>query len=484
MASVEELRGKTLANLLWKLAERVGAQLVSFIVQIVLARILMPEAFGTIAIVNVVISLCNVFITNGLGTSLIQKKDADDLDFSTVFIFNAILSVVLYAILFAVTPVIARLYHNIELVWVIRVLGLQLLLSGVKTVQQACVARKLQFKTFFWATLVGTLSSGIVGVGLACAGAGVWALVAQHLTNSTIDVIMLFVMIKWRPQMIFSCERLKPLFSFGWKLLAASLIDTLYNEIRTLIIGLHYSKEDLAYYNRGKQFPDLICDNTMIAIESVLFPVMSKVQDSPENVKRIVRRFIKTSSYIMSPMLFGLAAVAKPLVSVLLTDKWLFCVPYIQIYCIVSALRPMQTANIQMIKAVGRTDITVKIEIIKKTVGLAIIFVAMHFGVLWIAVSNIFYSLIVLAINAKPSKDLIHYGYFEQLNDLLPALGASAIMTGVVYAIGYTGLSEALTLVIQIIVGIGAYIVISVIFKMESFFYVLTLLKSFVKSNS
>ncbi len=483
MSSIEELRGKTFSNMIWKLAERIGAQLVSFIVQLVLARILMPEEFGTIAIVNVFISLGNVFITNGLGTSLIQKKDADELDFSTVFFFNIILSIGLYALLFVFTPLIARLYNNLELVWVIRVLGLQLLISGVKTVQQAFVARKLRFRLFFWATFIGTVISGFVGIGLAYSGAGVWALVAQHLTNSTIDMIMLFVMVKWRPQLVFSKQRLKPLFNYGWKLLASALIDTIYNDIRTLIIGLKYSKDDLAYYNRGKQFPDLVSDNVMASIESVLFPVMSKVQESKEEVKRIVRRFIKTCSYIMVPMLFGLAVVAKPLVSVLITDKWLFCVPYIQIYCIVSALRPMQTANIQMIKAVGRSDITVKIEIIKKTIGLLIILVSMRFGVFWIAMSNILYSLIVLAINAKPSKELINYGYIEQLKDLGPAFGASLVMAAITYCVSFIGLGDWPTLIIQVLLGIGVYLLVSLFFKMESFTYLISLLKDFQKKH-
>lgn len=479
MASVEELRGKTLSNTIWKLAERIGAQLVSFIVQIVLARLLMPENFGTIAIINVFIAIGNVFITNGLGTSLIQKKDADELDFSTVFFFNIILSICLYGLLFAFTPLIAKLYDNMELVLVIRILGLQLLLSGVKTVQQAYVARNLKFRLFFWATLIGTVISGFVGIGLAYAGMGAWALVAQHLTNSTIDMIMLFLMVKWRPKMLFSKQRLTPLLSYGWKLMAAALLDTIYNNIRTLIIGLKYSKDDLAYYNRGKQFPDLVSDNVMISIESVLFPVMSRMQDSKEEVKRIVRRFIITCSYIMVPMLFGLAVVAKPLVSILLTDKWLFCVPYIQIYCGVSALRPMQTANIQMIKAVGRSDITVKIEIIKKVIGLIIILISMQFGVIWIAASNILYSLIVLVINARPSKQLIDYGYLEQLKDLLPAIAASLGMAVIAYSVSFLGLSNGLTLILQVVVGVLSYLLLSIIFRMESYTYIVSLIKGF-----
>lgn len=478
--AVKDLRNKTLSNMLWKLGERMGAQLCSFIVQLILARLLLPEAFGTIALVNVFITICNVFITNGLGTSLIQKKDADDLDFSTVFFFNLLFSVVVYALLFLVTPKIAKYYNNQELVWVIRVLGVQLLISAVKTVQQAFVARGLKFKLFFWATFIGTVVSGVVGIAMAYAGTGVWALVGQHLTNSVIGMIMLFITVHWYPKFSFSLKRLRPLFSYGWKLLASSLVDTIYNDIRTLIIGLKYSREDLAYYNRGKQFPDLICDNTMVSIESVLFPVMSKVQDNPVEIKRIVRRFIKTCSFIMSPMLLGLAVIANSLISILLTDKWLFCVPYIQIYCVVSALRPMQTANIQMIKALGRSDITFFIEIIKKVIGLAIIFISMKYGVLWIAASNVIYSIIVLVINSFPSKKLIDYGYLEQLGDLLPSLSASLGMVAIVFPLSLLPIHQITVLALQIIIGFISYIFIAKFFRMDSWVYLKSLSREYI----
>jgi len=478
---VKDLRDKTLSNMLWKLGERMGAQLCSFIVQLILARLLLPEAFGTIALVNVFITICNVFITNGLGTSLIQKKDADELDFSTVFFFNLVFSLSLYIVLFLCTPYIGKYYQNLELVWVIRVLGLQLLFSAVKTVQQAFVARELKFRLFFLATLIGTVFSGIMGIALAFAGAGVWALVVQYLTNSAVGIVMLFVLVHWHPKLCFSLKRLRPLFSYGWKLLAASLVDTIYNDIRTLIIGLKYSREDLAYYNRGKQFPDLVCDNTMVAIESVLFPVMSKVQDNPSEVKRMVRRFIKTCSFLMCPMLFGLAVVAKPLISLLISDKWLFCVPYIQIYCFVSALRPMQTANMQMIKALGRSDITVIIEIIKKAFGLAIIIISMPYGVFWIAASNILYSILVLAVNSFPSKKLIDYGYWEQIWDLLPALWAALGMAVVIFPISLLPIHQLFIIVLQMIVGLGCYLLIAWSFQMDSYNYLKILLYQYLQ---
>lgn len=480
MSSIKELRGKAISNIIWKLAERVGAQMVSFIIQLILARILIPEEFGTIAIVNVFIAIGNVFISNGLGTSLIQKKDADELDFSTVFYFNILLSVSLYGLLYLFTPLIAKLYSNKELVWVIRVLGLQLLLSGVKTVQQAFVARRLQFRLFFWATFIGTVISGFVGIALAYSGAGIWALVAQHLTNSAIDMIMLFFVTKWHPKLLFSIQRLKPMIAYGWKLLAGALVNTVYDNLRSLIIGGKYSSADLAYFNRGQQIPDLIYDNTAVTIESVLFPVMSKVQDDKEALRSLTRRFIRVCSYIMSPLLIGVAVTADTMVRVLLTDKWLLAVPYVRIYCIVRMLGPMQIANMQVIKAVGRSDISLKVEVIKKTVGIAILLISMRYGVLWIALSNILYSLIVLMINAYPTNKLIDYSYRMQLIDMLPNLAASVAMGIVVFLIGFINVGDWITLITQIVVGIVSYWFLTKAFKLDSLAYLMDILRPFI----
>lgn len=464
-----------MSGLFWKFAEQFGAQGISFVVSIVLARILMPEEYGVIAIVMVLISLCNVFVNSGLGTSLIQKKDADDIDFSTVFFFSFGLSLLIYLLLFFSAPLIARIYKNKILIPVVRVMGVMIVIASLNTVQHAYVSRTMQFRKFFFSTIGGTLGSAVVGIAMALAGCGVWALVAQYLFNSIVDTLVLFFTIGWKPQKKFSWIRLRGLLAYGWKLLVASLVDTFYNNLRSLIIGKEYSSADLGYYNKGKQFPDLLSTNILTAIEHVLFPAIALKQDDIQAVRIMVRRFIKTGTYIMMPLMIGLAAVAQPMISLMLTDKWLFCVPYVQIYCIVGFLQPIQTANQQAIKALGRSDITLKLEVVKKTFGVVLLLGVMRFGVLAIAASNILYSLVVLILNSAPNMKLLDYSLKEQVLDIVPNLFASVTMGIMVYVTGLLSMPLIVKLILQIIVGATVYILMSVICKIESFSYIKTI---------
>lgn len=325
-----------ISNFIWRFAERVGAQLVAFIVSIVLARILDPGTYGVVALITVITVIMQVFVDSGLGNALIQKKDADNLDFSTVFYTNIAFCFVLYIGLFFAAPLIANFYRNTALTPYIRVLGLTVLISGIKNVQQAYVSRHMLFKKFFFSTLGGTIIAGVIGIIMAVMGAGVWALVAQQVINLAIDTSILWITVKWRPERKFSFERLKGLFSFGWKLLASALLDTVYTNIRQLIIGRMYSSVDLAQYNRGRQFPNLIVQNVNTSIDSVLLPAMSNEQDDKEHVRSMTRRSIKTSTYIMAPLMMGLFFVGEPLTSLVLTDKWLPCVPFMRVFVLLS----------------------------------------------------------------------------------------------------------------------------------------------------
>ena len=433
MAETVSLKKRTFSNLLWRFAERIGAQFVAFIVSIILARILSPEHYGLIALVTVVTSILNVFVDSGLGNALIQKKDADDTDFSSVFYANVVFCLFLYGLLFVSSPFIARFYKNEELVPVIRVLGLTLVISGVKNVQQAYVSKHLMFRKFFFATLGGTLIAAAVGIVMAVRECGVWALVAQQLVNASIDTCILWLIVPWKPKRLFSFSRLKTLFNFGWKLLVASLLHTIYVDIRQLVIGRVYSPADLAYYNQGQRFPQFIGSNINASIDSVLFPVMAEVQDDRVVVKAMTRRAIMTSSYIMMPLLFGLAGTSRNVITLVLTDKWQPCAPYLMLACFVFALEPVQTANLNAIKAVGRTDITLKLEIVKKTVSTSIIFLTMPFGVLAIAIGSAVYAVIASIFNSFPNRKLLHYSYFEQMKDILPSFLVALCMALIVY---------------------------------------------------
>lgn len=483
-AENKNLTQKTISGIFWKLAERLGAQIVTLVVSIILARILLPEDYGIVSIVTIVITLLNVFVTHGLGTSLIQKKTSDQLDFSTVFYAGIFLSFVLYGILFFAAKPIADFYDNDQIAWVLRIMGLRLPLAAINSVQQAYVSKKMIFRKFFFATLAGTIVSGVVGIVMAYKGYGVWALVAQYLTNVTIDTLVLFVIVKWKPSLCFSFNRLKRLFSYGWKLLVSGLIDTGYNELRSLIIGKKYSTTDLAYYDKGKQFPSLIVNNINASISTVLFSAMSKIQDDIEKVKEVTRRSIRICSYLIFPCLVGLACVAEPFVRVVLTDKWLPMVPYLQILCFAVAFYPVHIANLEALKALGRSDLFLILEIIKKLVGIAVLFVTLWFGVFWIAIGVAFTTITSCFINAYPNRKILNYSYKEQFLDLLPNIIISAIMGASVYFLSYMNSNIYLVLAFQIFVGIIVYLFLSIITKNYSFKYLLGFIKKFINGKT
>ena len=475
------VKNSILKNFIWRFAERCGAQLVTFIVSIVLARILAPEDYGTIALVTVFTTILQVFVDSGLGTALIQKKDADDLDFSSVFFFNFTVCLILYLGMFIVAPFIAEFYNDASLTPVVRVISLTIVISGVKGIQQAYVSRHMLFKRFFFSTVGGTIFSAFLGIALAYAGFGVWALVAQQLSNTAIDTLILWLTVKWRPKRMFSWTRLKGLLKFGWKLLVSALLDTCYNNLRNLIIGKMYSSSDLAYYNQGDKFPKVIVTNINTSIDSVLLPTMSSAQDDRERVKNMTRRAIKTSTYVMAPLMMGTAFCAEPIVHLVLTDKWLPCVPYLRIFCITYMFWPVHTANLNAINAMGRSDWFLKLEIIKKAMGMTILLSTMWFGVMAMAYSLLVSNVLSQIINSWPNRKLLNYSYLDQVKDFAPGILLAVFMGVCVYFIGYIPLPTILTLVIQIIAGAAIYIVLSAILKLEEFEYLTGMIKSFLK---
>lgn len=468
-------------NFIWRFAERCGAQLVAFIVSVVLARVLNPEAYGTVALVTIFTTILQVFVDSGLGTALIQKKDADDLDFSTVFYFNFIVCLILYIGMFISAPYIAAFYKDSSLTPVIRILSLTIVISGVKGIQQAYVSRNMLFKRFFFSTIGGTVFSAFVGIGMAYTGAGIWALVAQQLSNAVIDTLILWITVKWRPKKMFSWMRLKKLLGFGWKLLVSSLLDTIYNNLRNLIIGKLYSSVDLAYYNQGDKFPKVIVTNINTSIDSVLLPTMSNAQDNNERVKQMTRRAIKTSTYVMAPLMMGLAFCAESIVRIILTDKWLPCVPFLRIFCITYMFWPVHTANLNAINAMGHSDCFLKLEIIKKITGMMILLFTMRYSVLVMAYSLLLSSVLSQIINSWPNRTLLKYGYLEQVRDFAPGILLAVGMGVCVYFIGFLQFPMIVTLVIQIIVGASIYIGISALLKLEEFEYLFRMIKSFLK---
>lgn len=484
MSNEINIRNSTIFGLIWRFAERIAAQTVSFIVSIILARLLSPNDYGFVAMVTIFITISQVFVDSGLANALIQKKDADNLDFSTVFYFNILMCCVLYLFLYIIAPYVANFYQVSELTNILRVLGIVVIISAFKNVIQAYISKKMLFKKFFFATIGGTIISAIIGISMAYLGCGVWALIAQQLSNTLIDTIVLYITVKWRPQLIFSFERLKKLFDYGWKILVSSLIDTTYNNIRQLIIGKLYSSSELAYYDRGMQMPNIIITNINTSIDSVLLPALSKEQDSIDRVRLMTKRAIKTSGFILFPMMVGLAVIAEPLIRLLLTEKWLPCVPYLRLFCLVYAFQPIQTSNLNAIKALGRSDIVLKLEIIKKIIGLVFLIILLPFGPYAIAYSLLIHAVIASIINAKPNKEQLEYGYIQQIKDIMPIIIVSILMGIVIYPISLLNLNDFIIIVLQIIAGVISYIVLSYLFKIDSFYYVIDLIKSiFGKKN-
>ncbi len=480
---VKNIKNKTLSGFIWRFLESCGAQVVTFIVSIVLARILDPVVFGTVALVNVFITLLQVFVESGLGTALVQKKDSDDVDFSTVFYFNLLFCLVLYVGIFFLSPVIANFYDNPTLTPVIRILSITIIISGVRNVQQAYVSKTMQFRKFFFSTIGATIVSAVVGIVLAYKGYGVWAIVWQNLFNNFVGTAILWITVRWRPIFAFSFHRLKVLLAFGWKMLVSGLLDTGYNEVRSLIIGKKYSSADLAHYNRGRQFPNLIVSNINGSINSVLLPTMAQEQENRERVKNMTRRAIKMSTYVIAPLMIGLAVCAEPIVKLVLTEKWLPCVIFLRIFCISYLFYPIHTANLNAIKAMGRSDMFLKLEIIKKGIGVALIV-----GSMWISVEAIAYSLLISTlastiINAYPNKKLLKYSWTEQMKDILPYLGLATLMGGCVIGIGFIPLPTIAVLAIQVVVGAGIYIGISAIFKLEIYKYLLDTIKGLFRKK-
>lgn len=471
---------KIVSGMIWRFGEKITAQLVSFIVSIVLARILMPDDYGIVAIVNVFIVIAEIFVTSGLGTSLIQKKNADDNDFSTIFWCNIALSILLYIIVFFASPVIASFYDIPLLTPVLRVFSIRLPISAINSIQNAYVSKKMDFKKFFFATLIGTIISGVVGITMAYMGFGVWALIAQYLTNSTIDTLVLFIVIKWRPHFYFDFEKAKPLVCYGWKILATDLIGTVFNQINSFIIGKKYTSADLAYYTQGKKIPDLVNNNVSGTLNAVLFPAMS-LTDNKEEIIQIRRKSLKMLEYVLFPLMFGMIAVADKMIIVLLTEKWIFAIPYVRITCLDVIIGVLGTTLTQEIKAIGRSDITLKMELIKKPIFVIIVIIAMRFGVMAIAWTLVINEIIAFCLNVYPVKKYIGFDFKMHLSDALSPLIMSGMMTAVVCLIGKLITNNIVCLIVQALVGGIIYIGLSYTTKNESFMYLMKMVLGKVK---
>ncbi len=472
--------------MIWKLLERFGVQGVQFVLQLFLARLLTPEHYGVLAIMMIFVSLANVFIQTGFSTSLIQNRDVTEEDYSSVLWMTLSISSVLYVVIFFASPVIAWFYEMPELIVPLRVLAVMLFPGALNSVQLAKVSREMDFKQVFYSNIGAIAVSGIAGIVIALMGGGLWALVAQSMINVAVACIVMQFTSKLRIRFVLNWKRICVLFSFGWKLLVSGLIDTLYQDLQGLVIGKKYDSATLGFFNRGKQFPSLIMNSVNGAVQSVMLPAMSERQTKAEELKDLMRRSMALCSYVVFPMMTGLAAIATPLVKLLLTDTWLPCVPYLQIFCFSFAFFPVHSCNLQAINAIGRSDVFLKLEIIKKSYGLlAIVFAVVFFdSPLSIAATALITTLISFFVNAFPNQKLIGYSYWEQLKDIIPSLIASLLMAGGVYLIGLLPLPNLLLILLQVFLGIALYLLISVVMHLKPFEMLKHLVYQHIRTNS
>lgn len=464
----DQLKPKVISGVFWRMSEQIGAQGVTFVISIVLARLLEPKEFGIIALVTVFIALSRCFIDGGFGTALVQKQTVSEHDNCSVFYLSLSVSVVLYGVLFSVAPWIASFYKEPLLVPILRLLSLTVVGGALKSVQNAIMTREMKFRLSFKVSMISTVISGVVGVGMAYGGYGVWSLVWSALASQVASTVVMWIIVDWRPQLMFSLASVRQMFGFSSKLLASTLIDTLFSNLYNIIIGKLFNPTILGYYSRGQGIPNLVMSSIQGTIGSVMFPALASCQHDKKRVREIVRRSIKSSSFLVFPMMFGLAAVAKPLVLILLTEKWSPCVPYLQLSCITFALWPLHVANLQAVMALGRSDIFLMLEIVKKILIVATILVTVKFGVMAMVVGQAGCSFAFAVINAWPNRRLINYSLQQQVRDVLPAFLLATGMGVLVLGLEWSIPNIYFLFAAQIVVGGVFYLGVSKLLRFES----------------
>lgn len=472
----KNIRNSVLGSFFWKFGERFLSQGIAFITSLILARMLAPEDYGTIAIVMVFTNLAAVFINSGFATALIQKKDADDRDFSTMFFCSQACSFLIYAVLFLAAPLVAAFYENPDLTLILRVYALQIPMSVYQSIQTAYISRHMLFRKVFISSGINALVSGAVGIGAAFCGLGVWALVLQYLVGVVINSVVLTFLIPWRPKLQFSKTSAKSMMAYGSRILAADLSGTFFVEVRSMIIGKVYTSADLAFYNKGMQIPQLLTNNLSAVMVSVMFPTLANHSDDLLQVKMMAKRSMRVLAYVLVPCMFGLAAVMEPLILLLFTEKWAQTVPFGQILSIGLSIGVLSDLSLQFLKAIGRSDVVLGLEIKKKPMYVLLLIIGTQINVLGLAAAMLVYDLYAAFINMLQLKKYIHYSLKEQFRDLFSAFALSGVMAVAVWLIPPFG-SLILTLGVKVLAGAAIYLLGSILFRMEAFQYLLTIIK-------
>lgn len=477
----KSLKNKITSGLIWTYLERVCAQGVSALVTIILARILVPQDYAVVSIITIFMTICDSLVVGGFSDTLIQKKDADSRDFSTLYWFVLVLGIAVYGIIFAGAPLVEKFFDTRLVCVTLRVLGVRIPISAIKSIQSAYISRNMKYKYFFIATSIGTVVSAVVGIVMAYLGFGVWALIAQYLTNSVIDTVIVSLTCGWKPEFVFDVKRLKSMYTFGWKMQVSTILAAVYGQVESLCIGKKYTSVNLAFYEKGKQFPQLIMHNVQSSIGKVMLPAFSKVNDEKEKMKELARKSVRTSSYVMFPLLIGLMACADEFVMAVLTEKWMPSVPFLRILTVYFLFDPIMSLNKQIVIASGDSKKYLLMEIEKKSIGITLIIAALLLfdNVISIAIVCVVNQIIGVFIQSAPLKKIINYPISQQLRDLLPVFLLSAAMVVPVLLIKFfVNCNSVPKLVLEVLSGMIVYVLLSWLTKNAEFYT----LKGFVKS--
>lgn len=460
------------SSFFWKLLERMGTQGIQLVIQIVLARLLAPKDYGIIALVTIFITLATVMVQSGLNTSLVQKKEVDSKDYSTVFWISLVLAVVLYGILYFGAPYIARFYKEPTVTVVLRVIGLVLFFNAINSVQNAYLVKNFLFKKLFKSALSATIISGGVGIWMAYAGYGVWALVAYQMLNSMLNCIIMWFTVRWRPTFDFSVGRLKTLWQYGWKILVAYMLDTVYREVQALVLGKMSDAKTLGYYNRGQQIPAMVNRCTHDTIQSVALPIYSEYQDEHTKLKQMMRKSQSIVAFIVFPVMAGLAVTSPALTEILLTDKWMPSVPFAQILCLAYCFQPLISIYMQAINAIGRSDIFCKTVYIQLGLSLVILYITSQISVYAVAYGVVIASLVQWIMYIIVARKMFKYKFMELFKDIKSACLITVCMTAITQWVNYWNCSAWIKLPVQIVMGVAVYATLAALFKVVGFQYV------------
>ena len=464
-------------GIFWTFSERISAKIVQFILQLILARLLTPDDYGLSALILAFVNIANIFVIGGFNTALIQKKELQRIDYSSVFYVSICFAISLYIVLFLGAPLIADFFNDQRIKYLLRVVSISLIIGSYSSIQIAYLTKNMQFKALFKANITGISISAVISVIMAINGLGIWSLVFQYLINRLVVLIVLQVIVKWHPHFEFSFNSIKTLFSYGWKCMSTNFLSTIVTDIYTTIIGKFYPKSQLGLYDTGLKLPSTITETFTSSLGSVLFPAFSSFQDNKQLLKAYLKKANKISTFFVFPVVFALAAMAQPLILVLLTDKWVDSVPYMQIACILFCFYPLHINNLQAINAIGRSDLTLKNEILKKIIDLSFLAIMIHFSLYWVAIGRAITSIIALFINMSPAKKILKYSVYEQLGDIMPSLLISFLAANIAYLCLYIPITSKLMMIfIQIIIFSTIYLSASYCFNRQLIINIINIL--------